>query len=223
MVPNGVDPGDWGPGPPAGRRGSEQPLVVAWGRVQYEKGFQTLVHALPDAAPGRARRPGRHRRAGLLPGRAAGHGPGGGGGRHRATSPASSPTTSCKHLLHEARCAVIPRFYEPFGIVALEAMAAGAPVVAAASGGLIEVIDGTGAGLLYPPGDTGALERHAATGARPTRRAGRAAGDGLRPARAALHVGQGGRGHDARLRDSHGPCRSLSHRADPRSRPWVDP
>jgi glycosyltransferase involved in cell wall biosynthesis len=36
-------------------------------------------------------------------------------------------------------------------------MAAGAPVVAAASGGLIEVIDGTGAGLLYPPGDTGAL------------------------------------------------------------------
>ena len=36
-------------------------------------------------------------------------------------------------------------------------MAAGAPVVAAASGGLVEVIDGTGAGLLYPPGDTGAL------------------------------------------------------------------
>ncbi len=36
-------------------------------------------------------------------------------------------------------------------------MAAGAPVVAAASGGLVEVIDGTGAGVLYPPGDAAAL------------------------------------------------------------------
>jgi hypothetical protein len=29
--------------------------------------------------------------------------------------------------------------------------------VASASGGLAEVLDGTGAGLLYPPGDAGAL------------------------------------------------------------------
>ena len=124
-----------------------------------------------------------------------------------ATSPASSPTTSCKHLLHEATVAVIPSFYEPFGIVALEAMAAGAPVIAAASGGLIEVIDGTGAGLLYPPGDTGALSGTLRRVLAQPRRAGRPAGDGVRPARAALHVGQGGGGHRAGLRDGHRPRR----------------
>ena len=66
------------------------------------------------------------------------------------------PDDELKRLLHEATVAVIPSFYEPFGIVALEAMA-GAPVLAAAPGGLVEVIDGTGAGVLYPPGDAGAL------------------------------------------------------------------
>ncbi len=39
-----------------------------------------------------------------------------------------------------ADCAVFPSLYEPFGIVALEAMAAGAPVVASDSGGLREVV-----------------------------------------------------------------------------------
>jgi phosphatidylinositol alpha-mannosyltransferase len=36
-------------------------------------------------------------------------------------------------------------------------MAAGAPVVAAASGGLVEVIESTGGAALYPAGDAGAL------------------------------------------------------------------
>ena len=52
---------------------------------------------------------------------------------------------------------MIPSLYEPFGIVALEALAAGAPLVAAAAGGLAEVLEGTGAGLLYPPGDAAGL------------------------------------------------------------------
>ena len=46
-------------------------------------------------------------------------------------------------LLHRADVAVLPSHYEPFGIVALEAAAAGAPLVTSNVGGLGEaVIDG---------------------------------------------------------------------------------
>ena len=48
---------------------------------------------------------------------------------------------------------VIPSLYEPFGIVALEAMAADAPLVAARTGGLAEILEGTDAGLLFEPGN----------------------------------------------------------------------
>jgi glycosyltransferase involved in cell wall biosynthesis len=43
-------------------------------------------------------------------------------------------------LYHAAACAVFPSVYEPFGIVALEAMAAGCPVIVADVGGLSEVV-----------------------------------------------------------------------------------
>jgi glycosyltransferase involved in cell wall biosynthesis len=54
--------------------------------------------------------------------------------------------------------AVVPsRWPEPFGMAALEAMAAGRPVIASAVGGLAElVVDGT-TGTLVPPGDVKAL------------------------------------------------------------------
>jgi len=53
--------------------------------------------------------------------------------------------------------AVVPSFYEPFGLVALEAMACGVPVVAAAVGGLKEIVQDGESGLLVPPGDAGSL------------------------------------------------------------------
>ena len=46
---------------------------------------------------------------------------------------------------------------EPFGQVIAEGMAAGIPVVAAAAGGPAEMIEDGIDGLLYPPGDVGAL------------------------------------------------------------------
>jgi glycogen(starch) synthase len=155
VVPNGVDASVWAPAN-GDHRGGGAPLVVAWGRVQYEKGFQTLVSALPGL---RYRHPdlqvviaGRGTFLGELEAIAQGLGV-----DHMVQFPGFVPDDELRDLLHTCRCAVIPSLYEPFGIVALEALAAGAPLVAAASGGLAEVLDGTGAGLLYPPGDAGAL------------------------------------------------------------------
>jgi glycosyltransferase involved in cell wall biosynthesis len=46
---------------------------------------------------------------------------------------------------------------EPFGIVVIEAMAAGRPVIATAAGGVLEIIDHPDAGVLVPPGDVEAM------------------------------------------------------------------
>lgn len=48
---------------------------------------------------------------------------------------------------------------EPFGRTAIEAMAAGVPVVAAAGGGMSDVIEDGISGFLTPPGDADALAR----------------------------------------------------------------
>ena len=60
-------------------------------------------------------------------------------------------------LFKVADVAVFPSLYEPFGIVALEAMAAGTPVVVSDAGGLSEVVDLHKTGLKVYPGDPGSL------------------------------------------------------------------
>jgi glycogen(starch) synthase len=52
-----------------------------------------------------------------------------------------------------ADAAIVPSTYEPFGIVALEAMAAGTPLVASDVGGLSEIITHERNGLKARPGD----------------------------------------------------------------------
>jgi glycosyltransferase involved in cell wall biosynthesis len=56
-----------------------------------------------------------------------------------------------------ADVAVFPSLYEPFGIVALEAMAAGAAVVASDAGGLKEVVKHDVTGTSHFAGDPGSL------------------------------------------------------------------
>jgi len=55
------------------------------------------------------------------------------------------------------RAFLMPSRFEPFGLSALEAMACGAPVIAAAVGGLPEFITDQETGLLVPQGDPAAL------------------------------------------------------------------
>lgn len=61
-------------------------------------------------------------------------------------------------LIASARAVVVPSREEPFGMVALEAMAAGKPIVATCAGGLPEVLAGADA-ILVAPGDVDALAR----------------------------------------------------------------
>jgi 1,4-alpha-glucan branching enzyme len=60
-------------------------------------------------------------------------------------------------LLATADITVLPSLYEPFGIVALEAMAAAAPLIVADVGGLGEVVRHGSDGLKFPPGNHLAL------------------------------------------------------------------
>jgi glycogen synthase len=161
VIPNGIDPREWGPaGDLAALRARhaapDERLVLLTGRLVYEKGFQLAL----DALPGVIRRVGRVRflvagagpyqpeleaqaaRLGLL-----GHGAFLGWiGDDRL------------HALYRiADLCVVPSLYEPFGLVALEAMASGCPCVVADTGGLREVVPNDDVGLRFRAHDSGAL------------------------------------------------------------------
>lgn len=151
LVPNGVEAGRWRTAPwPEGAE--REPLVVAWGRIQYEKGFQVLasaVGALRHRVPGvRCVIAGRGT---YLPELQTHLDMEGVGDLVHLAGFVSDD--ELRDLLRRAACVVIPSLYEPFGIVALEGMAAGAPMVVARTGGLAEIVDGSGAGLLFDPGN----------------------------------------------------------------------
>jgi glycogen synthase len=160
-IPNGIDPDLWRPhaattGPAGPSQADGSPLVVSWGRVQYEKGFQVLARALHEL---RGRIPAIR---GVIAGR----------GSYLpelqtqidvegvsdiVDLPGFLGDADLRRLVHRARCVVIPSLYEPFGIVALEALAAGAPLIVARTGGLAELVAGTDAGLTFEPGNPGDL------------------------------------------------------------------
>ncbi|HWL41437.1 MAG TPA: glycosyltransferase family 4 protein [Ilumatobacter sp.] len=156
-VPAGIDPTWWrqpSPGEPVGVPRSGR--VFTWGRVQYEKGFQVLARAISLL---------RGRLIGLectIAGRGsylpelqsqidiAGVG-------DVIDVPGFLGEDELRAALHDAGVVVIPSLYEPFGLVALEALAGGAPLIVANTGGLAELVAGTGAALLFEPGNADQL------------------------------------------------------------------
>jgi glycosyltransferase involved in cell wall biosynthesis len=66
--------------------------------------------------------------------------------------------TDVNHILEDIDLFLVTSYSEPFGIVAIEAMSKGVPVVGFAVGGVPEVID-TASGILVPPGDIELMAR----------------------------------------------------------------
>ncbi|PND57933.1 glycogen synthase [Mycobacterium sp. ENV421] len=154
VIRNGIDSSRW---PFASRPVSSGPPELLYiGRLEYEKGVHDAIAALPRI---RRTHPGTTLTIA-------------GDGtqqdwlvevaRKHKVFKAVHFTGRVDHdellrLLHRADAAVLPSHYEPFGIAALEAAAAGIPLVTSTAGGLGEaVIDGE-TGVSFPPRDVTAL------------------------------------------------------------------
>jgi glycosyltransferase involved in cell wall biosynthesis len=75
----------------------------------------------------------------------------------RVLFPGFVPDEDLVPLLREARALIHPALTEGYGLVLLEAMACGLPVIAASASGPAEILRDGDTGLLVPMGDPGAL------------------------------------------------------------------
>jgi glycogen(starch) synthase len=165
-IPNGIDPADLVVAAEpeltelrARFAGPDERLVLMVGRLVYEKGFHLALDALaPLVRAGEAVRfvvAGSGTAEAELKAQA-----------HKLglTRHGSFLGWAGDDLLHSlyrvADLCIVPSIYEPFGLVALEAMASGCLCVVADTGGLREVVpaDGT-AGLRFASGDADALQQ----------------------------------------------------------------
>ena len=163
VIPNGIDRADLQPVGDldvlrARFAAPGERLVLLVGRLVYEKGFQLALDALPQVIrhAGRVRflvaGSGTHetelkqqaRRLGLM--------------RH-GTFLGWIGDDVLHSLYRIADLCVVPSIYEPFGLVALEAMASGCPCIVADTGGLREVVPDNDAGLRFRSRDPRALAR----------------------------------------------------------------
>lgn len=134
----------------------DESLLLLPGRFVHEKGHRFLVDAVRslEHRGSRARAlmvgDGPLRDAVRAQAQAAGV-------DHRVTLVRSIPHADLMALFQVADLVVVPSTHEGLGLVVLEALLAGTPVVAAAAGGIPEVIKDGVTGLLVPPGDAHAL------------------------------------------------------------------
>jgi glycogen(starch) synthase len=163
VIPNGIDPRDLQPQDPAELRRlrlqfaePDQKLVLLVGRLVYEKGFQLALEAMPrvlERMPGTrflvagsgTHEPELRRQAHEL------------GLMEQGTFLGWIGDDVLHSLYPIADICVVPSIYEPFGLVALEAMASGCPCIVADTGGLREVVPHEEAGLRFRARDPEAL------------------------------------------------------------------
>ncbi|HUP19082.1 MAG TPA: glycosyltransferase family 4 protein [Gemmatimonadota bacterium] len=142
------------PGPGFRRRPAAEPVFVFLGRLSREKGLSLLLRAFAAIGPGARLRivgrgpegPGLERLAREL------------GIAERVTFTGWVPPEEVERELADAWALVAPSLHsEPLGLVALEAIVRGVPVIASALGGFAETIEEGTTGLLFPNGDGPAL------------------------------------------------------------------
>jgi glycosyltransferase involved in cell wall biosynthesis len=158
VIPNFMSRPTERPAPPASDAGGPAGLppgdfIAFAGDITYDKGVEALLraHALLDSPPplvlaGRVLMPeDRLARPGV-----------------RVLGPRTHREVI--DIFRRSLAVVVPSLWsEPFGLVSLEAMATGTPVVASRVGGIVEIVDDDETGILTRPGDeheiAGALAR----------------------------------------------------------------
>ena len=164
VIPNGIDPRDLEPvvddldGLRAKYARPDERLVLLVGRLVYEKGFHLALDALAPVV----------KRLGNVRFVVAGTGTAEAElklqarrlGLRRYGSFVGWVGDDMLHSLYRvAEIVIVPSIYEPFGLVALEAMASGCLCVVADTGGLREVVPGDGTvGVRFPSRDSDALQ-----------------------------------------------------------------
>ncbi len=158
VIPNGIELDQYRPTPARTvleRHGidADKPYILFVGRITRQKGIIHLVHAIRHIRPGTqivlcAGAPdtpeiGREVTEAVEE------------ARRRTTNTViwiarMLPKDDIIPLYSQAALFVCPSVYEPFGIINLEAMACGTPVVASAVGGIKEVVIPEETGLLVP-------------------------------------------------------------------------
>jgi glycosyltransferase involved in cell wall biosynthesis len=156
VVPCGVDAEKFTPVGPTADRG-DRPRIVSVGRLVPRKGFDTMIRALPAIRDAELVIAGGPPLAGLAADPEA---------RRLRALAEQLGVGDRVHLMGALRHEDMPAlfrsadlvactpWYEPFGIVPLEAMACGVPVIAAAVGGLTDTVVDDVTGRLVPPQDS---------------------------------------------------------------------
>jgi glycogen(starch) synthase len=161
VIPNGIDPSELVPVDDldtlrARFAEPDERLVLLVGRLVYEKGFQLALEALPGlierlgnvrfivAGSGTAEQELRQQAKEL-------------GLDDHGTFLGWIGDDVLHSLYRIADLTVVPSIYEPFGLVALEAMASGCPCLVADTGGLREVVPNEDVGLRFRSRDPNSL------------------------------------------------------------------